>query len=228
VRNLVLAIFLLLLSACSTKPHIVKTTEIIVPAATEIFVIRDGWHTGFVIPSATIQSRLPELVSRFGNTPYIEFGWGDRGYYQTDDKSLGLMLKAVLWPTDAIVYTRAIPEDPELYLADSEIEPLCLENRQFALLVSFIENSFYKDEEGNLVFSQDGLVENSQFFKGVGDYYLFNTCNTWTARGLKSAGQNISPAFKIQAGSVMRSVAKNTPEVALSCAAPQIAGKRLY
>ncbi len=197
-------------------------TGIIVPAASEIFVIRDGWHTGFVIPSDTIQSGLPELVSRFGNTPYIEFGWGDRDYYQTDDKSLGLMLKAVLWPTDAIVYTRAIPADPELYFVDARIEPLCLEDRQFALLVSFIENSFYRDEDGNIVFSQEGQVDNSLFFKGVGEYYLFNTCNTWTARGLKSAGQDISPAFKVQAGSVMRSLAKNTPEGPLACGAPQI------
>ena len=146
-------------------------------------MIRDGWHTGFVIPSETIQSRLPELVSRFGNTPYVEFGWGDRGYYQTDDKSLGLMLRAALWPTDAIVYTRAIPAEPELYFSDARIEPLCLDHQQFALLVSFIENSFYRNEDGNIVFSQDGLVDNSLFFKGVGEYYLFNTCNTWTARG---------------------------------------------
>lgn len=222
MKHIGLAILLLLLSACSTKPHVVKSTGIIVPAATGIFVIRDGWHTGFVIPSDTIQSRLPELVSHFGNTPYIEFGWGDRGYYQTDDKSLGLMIRAVLWPTDSIVYTRAIPAEPELYFADTKIERLCLDHQQFALLVSFIENSFYRGEDGNIVFSQDGLVDNSLFFKGVGEYYLFNTCNTWTARGLKSAGQDISPAFKVQAGSVMRSLARNTPEGALACEAPQI------
>jgi uncharacterized protein (TIGR02117 family) len=163
---------------------------------------------------------VPELLARFGHTPYIEFGWGDRGYYQSDKKALGLTLRAVLWPTDTIVYTRAIPSQPGLYLADSELETLCLESQQFALLISFIESSFYRDGEGNIEFSQTGPSENSLFFKGTGEYYLFNTCNTWTARGLKSAGLDISPAFKIQAGSVMRALSNNTPEVTPSCKAP--------
>jgi len=198
---------------------VVETTEIIAPVATPVYVVRRGWHTGFVIPSQLIQSLLPELADRFGDTPYMEFGWGDRVYYQSADKSLGMTLRAVLWPTDAIVYTRAIPDQPSDYYPDAKVETLCLESGQFALLVSFIENSFYRDTEGDIVFSQDGLLENSLFFKGTGEYYLFNTCNTWTARGLKSAEFGISPAFKVQAGSVMRSVARNMPENSSACEA---------
>ena len=212
-----IAICLIILAGCSTQPHVVETTEIIAPAATRVYVVRQAWHTGFVIPSEMIQSRLPELADRLGNTPYMEFGWGDRAYYQSADKSLEVTLRSVLWPTDAIVYTRAIPEQPGDYYPDAKVETLCLESRQFALLVNFIENSFYRDTEGDIVFSQDGLLENSLFFKGTGEYYLFNTCNTWTARGLKSAEFGISPAFKVQAGSVMRSVARNMPEDQSAC-----------
>jgi uncharacterized protein (TIGR02117 family) len=216
---MVLTVALLIVRACSTKPHVVKTTEIIVPSATEVYVVRHGWHTGFVIPAAIIQSRLPDLISHFGDTPFIEFGWGDKSYYQSEEKSLGLTLRAVLWPTDSIVYTRAVPEEPVLYFADSEIEVLCLEDQQYALLVSFIENSFYRDIEGSIIFTQAGPLENSLFFKGIGEYYLFNTCNTWTARGLKSAGLDISPAFKVQAGGVMHYLSKNTSDITLSCEA---------
>ena len=195
----------------------VETTDISVPAATRVYVVRHGWHTGFVIPSEVIQSRLPALADRFGETPYMEFGWGDRASYQSADKSLGMTLRAVLWPSDTIVYTRAIPDQPGLFYPDATVEILCLESRQYALLVNFIENSFYRDERGDIVFSQEGLLENSLFFKGTGEYYLFNTCNTWTARGLRSAEFEISPAFKVQAGSVMRSVARNMPEEPSAC-----------
>ena len=212
-----IAICLVILTGCSTQPHVVETTEITAPAATRVYVVRHGWHTGFVIPSETIQSRLPELAERFGETPYMEFGWGDRAYYQSADKSLGITLRAVLWPSDAIVYTRAIPGQPRDYYPDAKVETLCLESRQFALLVNFIENSFYRAAGGDIVFSQDGLLENSLFFRGIGEYYLFNTCNTWTARGLKSAEFEISPAFKVQAGSVMRSVARNMPRDQPGC-----------
>lgn len=217
VLSTALSATLLVVFACSTKPHVVKTTEIVVVAATRVYVVRHGWHTGFVIPATTIQSLLPELVSRYGDTPYIEFGWGDKKYYQSEEKSLGLTLRAVLWPTDSIVYTRAIPEQPDIYFADSEMEILCLEKRQYAQLVSFIENSFYRDKDRNIMFSQTGPLENSIFFKGIGEYYLFNTCNTWTARGLKSAGLDVSPAFKVQAGGVMRQLAKSTSQMTQSC-----------
>ena len=215
------AIILLTLAGCSTKPHVVETTDITAPPVTQIWVVREGWHTGFVIPSTIIQTRIPELVSRLGDTPYIEFGWGDRAYYQTEDKTLGMTLRAVLWPTDTIVYTRAIPVEADRFYPDSTVETVCLESRQYALLVSFIENSFYRDANGNIVFSQDGLVENSLFFKGSGEYYLFNTCNTWTARGLKSAELDISPALKVQAGSVMRSLVRNLQATPANCEPPE-------
>jgi uncharacterized protein (TIGR02117 family) len=210
---------LLIVSACSTEPRVVEKSDVRVAETTRVYVVRQGWHTGFVIPSSIIQSRIPELASRFGNTPYLEFGWGDRAYYQTSDKTFGVTLRAVLWPTDTIVYTRAIPIEADLFFTGSKVETLCLEDRAFALLVSFIESSFDRDEKGEIIFSQDGLVEDSLFFKGTGEYYLFNTCNTWTARGLKSAGLDVSPAFKTQAGSVMRSLARNMPETSSDCEA---------
>jgi hypothetical protein len=37
-----------------------------------------------------------------------------------------------------------------------------------------------------------------------------NTCNKWTAKGLKSAGMDISPMFKLTAGSVMSAVIENS------------------
>ena len=50
---------------------------------------------------------------------------------------------------------------------------------------------------------KNGIYGNSQFYKGVGDYYLMNTCNKWTAKGLKSIGMDISPIFKLTADSIM-------------------------
>ena len=219
LSGLFLALCLAAISGCSARPQVVDAAEIIAPEATRIYVVRRGWHTGFIIPSQIIQSRLPELAERFGETAHMEFGWGDRAYYQARDKSLGMTLRAVLWPSDTIVYTRAVPEQPDQLYPDAKIETLCLDSGQFALLVNFIENSFYRDEHGGIVFSQDGLEENSLFFKGTGEYYLFNTCNTWTARGLKSARLDVSPAFKVQAGSVMRSLARNMPEDSAACEA---------
>ena len=71
------------------------------------------------------------------------------------------------------------------------------------MLISFIENSFYKQSNGDIVPLKNGIYGDSQFYKGEGDYYLMNTCNKWTAKGLSSAGMDISTTFKLTAGSIM-------------------------
>ena len=39
-----------------------------------------------------------------------------------------------------------------------------------------------------------------------------NTCNRWTAKGLKSIGMDISPTLKLTAGSVMNYLTKSKIE----------------
>ena len=214
VYRAILLISLFIVSACSTKPHVVKQTEIIAPAPNEIYITRHGWHTGFVIPASTIQSLLPQLRDRFPDTPYMEFGWGDKSYYQAEEVTSGLTMRAIFWPTDSVMHAVAVPEKPEIYFADDEAEALCLDNKQYSLLIGFIEHSFYKDSDGTIVKLKDGSYGDSQFYKGEGDYFLMNTCNTWTAKGLKSAGLSISPAFKVTAGSIMGYLAKHNKALA--------------
>ena len=217
------AIFLFL-SACSSAPPVVDETPVSAPLPGQVFVARHGWHTGFVIPADAVRLLLPELEMHFGDTPWLEFGWGDKAYYESQKVTSGLTLRAVLWPTESVVLVRAIPDRPDRYFDDAEVEPLCLDERSYALLLQFIEGSFFRDSDNRIVFSSDGKLENSQFFRGVGTYYLFNTCNTWTAKGLKSAGQDLSPAFKLQAGSVMNYLARaNGSADARGCAIRDVA-----
>jgi uncharacterized protein (TIGR02117 family) len=118
-------------------------------------------------------------------------------------------MKAIFWPTESVMHAVAVPDKPEIHFVDDEAEALCLDNEQYALLISFIEHSFYQDSDGNMVKLKEGSYGDSQFYKGEGDYYLMNTCNTWTAKGLKSAGLSISPTFKITAGSIMGYLSKH-------------------
>ena len=177
----------------------------------EIFVVSNGWHTGIVIPSDEILKIIPALAERFKDSPYLEFGWGDKGFYQSNDFSLGIALKAIFWPTDSVIHAVAVPRDVEKYFSNSDIERICLSNSRFSELINFISNSFFIDKVGNLEKLNKGLYGNSQFYRSVLDFHLMNTCNTWTANGLKSVGLEIFPKNKITADSVMNYIkqAKN-------------------
>jgi uncharacterized protein (TIGR02117 family) len=205
-------ICLFILSACSTKPHVIKSTHINIPESAVVYIVRRGWHTGFVIPANAIQERLPQLYYRFGNAPYIEFGWGDQAYYEAEEVTLGLTIRAVFWPTGSVIHAVAVTQRPDIHFTDKPVDVLCLDSRQYSLLLGFIERSFYKDNEGNIIKSKDGSDDNSQYYKAEGDYYLGNTCNNWTAKGMKSAGLSISPASKTTAGSIMNYLSKHNNE----------------
>ncbi|MFV1983097.1 MAG: TIGR02117 family protein [Thiohalomonadales bacterium] len=201
--------------ACSPKPSVVEpisgeNVELNLQFNDDIYVVNHGWHTGFVIPAWLIQSRIPELEHRFKNIPYIEFGWGDEGFYQANEITTGLTIRALFWPTESVIHAVAIPEKAYKYFSNSHVEKICLNSSEYSSLVRFIENSFLINENGNVIKLKEGIYGDSQFYKGIGDYYLMNTCNNWIAKGLKSAGMDINPTFKLTAGSIMDFLVKNS------------------
>ena len=185
MKNVILLI-IIILAGCSAKPHIVSSAEEFEGSGqNEVYVVSHGWHTGFVIPAPEIQGVIPELEQRFRNTPYIEFGWGDKGFYQAKETTLELTLRAIFWPTESVVHSVAVPQKVEEYFSNSEVAKLCLSDGELSALIGFISRSFFRDKSGNLLELQKGIYGDSQFYSGVGDFYLMNTCNRWTAKGLK-------------------------------------------
>ena len=98
-----------------------------------------------------------------------------------------------------------VPADPASYFQHSDIKPLCLNPQQLAGLATFIAHSFARNTSGELTALKAGIYGDSQFYAASGRYHLLNTCNSWTAKGLSSAGVGNFPAFKLTAGSVMGS-----------------------
>lgn len=168
-----------------------------------VYVKSNGWHTGFIVPAQAIQESIPELKQRFGNTPYLEFGWGDQGFYQATEITSGLTLGAMFNSAGSVIHAVAVPEHVESYYSSSKIEKLCLTAPAYAALIQFISDSFYKDKNGEILALKNGIYGNSQFYRAMGTYHILNTCNKWTAKGLERAGMDIYPAVNLTASSVM-------------------------
>jgi len=208
-----------LLSACFSEPHAVKPIgKANVIREKEIYVVSHDWHTGFIIPSQQIQAQLPKLKKRFGDIPYIEFGWGDEAFYQAKEATIGVTLSAITWPTESVIHAVAVPVKAHNYFPNSEVIKLCLSSAEYSSLISFISSSFQKNESGEILQLGNGIYGDSQFYKGTGKFSLTNTCNKWTAKGLQSAGMDISPTFILTADSVMSYLAEHKQNQSLSAA----------
>lgn len=203
-------IFLLALAvtACSGKPFVVKpaleSSDVI--RSHPLFVVSHGWHTGLILAASDLNQSIPELKDRFGDAPYYEIGWGDKGFYQAQEITTQLTLQAMFWSQGAIMHIVAVPDSPGRYFGQSEVVSTCLTNAQISSLATFISNSFAHDPQGHIVRLKKGIYGNSQFYDGEGRYDLLNTCNKWTAKGLQSAGADLSPSLSLTSESVMRAI----------------------
>ena len=206
MKNIIttLSISVLFFAACSAQPYVIKHESMSSSEKRyDIYVVSHEWHTGFVIPAQLIQKKLPNLESRFEDSPYIEFGWGDKGFYQAKEMTSGLTVRAIFWPTESVIHAVAVPNHIHQYFPRSEIIPIDLTDDELESLIKFIANSFHKNENGEIIELKRGVYGNSQFYQAVGDYYLMNTCNTWTAKGLKSAGFDLNTTFKLTKNSIL-------------------------
>jgi uncharacterized protein (TIGR02117 family) len=213
-----LLLILSFLSGCSAKPYLLDNSDKdFVSGQNQVYVVNHGWHTGFVVPAVDIQYLVPDLKKRFPHAKNIELGWGDKGFYQAKEITTDLALRAIFWPTESVIHAVGISSDVQRYFSNSDIEILCLNERDYSSLITFISNSFARNEMRDVLPDKKGIYGNSQFYTGVGDYYLMNTCNKWTAKGLRSAGFNISPVFKLTAGSIMNFLGSHGSVLTKSC-----------
>ena len=172
----------------------------------KIFIIAHDWHTGFVLPASEICQQLPDLKARFPEANYLEFGWGDQQYFQSETTALSAKLKAVLIPGRSTMHVVALPEVEKPFTDAEPIVPMQLPLLSYQALMAYLVESFYRTESGKLVKQVPGRYPDSQFYLANGLYHLFNTCNKWTAQGLRAASIEIQPRFKLSARSVLKEV----------------------
>src|SRR5690606_22156572 len=142
------------------------------------------------------------VVQRFEGSPYLEFGWGDRDYYQADDKKFTTTVKAALWPTPSVLRVMGINHVEQYSQRAQGFTVLCLEDRELAALVNFLTSSFCPSEPAQLP-ALPTSNRYAQFYDAEGAYHLFNTCNTWTAKALASVGMDLFTPAYLTAGGVM-------------------------
>lgn len=191
------------------------------PADLPVYVVSHGWHTGIAVDRDLAVRSLPALKEEFSRPGYIEFGWGDARYYQAEEKTRMLALRAILFPTDAVLHVAAVPMDPERFFPGSEIGRLLVTDQGMQKLLSFIGDSFKRDGNGRPIRTGRGLYGQSSFYRATGSFHAFNTCNTWTAKALRKAGFPVKTRLTVTAEEVMDQVR----ELRKSCH-PEDSGRR--
>lgn len=155
MKKILLLLTILLVTEQFVKPMVVKPIKTaktggVEIGSNEIYVISHGWHTGFAIPAYKIGKYLPTVQKRFNKASFIEFGWGDKGFYQAKEITIGLTIQAIFWPTESVVHAVSVPNEVVDYFQNSQVVKICLSTASMNALMQYISNSFYRNKKGKI------------------------------------------------------------------------------
>lgn len=166
-----------------------------VPDGIEIYIQSNGIHTDLVLPAKneykdwTKGILIENTFSKDSAITYMAFGWGDKGFYlgtpQWADLKFSTVFDALFGLGGSAMHTTNYK-----YLQESETcKKIRVNKEQYKKLVEYIESSFLKNISGtNFCIKGQGYGKNDSFYEAIGNYHLFQTCNTWANEGLKYSG----------------------------------------
>jgi hypothetical protein len=147
-----------------------------------VYIMKNYWHTGIVFAVNNTSIKYIAAIKDFKKYSYIDIGWGDEDFYQSDGFRLCLgAIEDYAGSRDFVI---------RFAFSDEEYRRLCI----------YIENSFKKNENGHPVITSRRSKGRILFYRSALKYHLFHTCNTWVVRGFKEAGFHASPFCIITAG----------------------------
>jgi len=168
-----------------------------------IHVTSNGWHSEIVVARANVPAGAIPETADFAEASYLSFGWGDAAYYPAPEATLGMTLRAALWPTPAVVHLAGLRAPPQEAYPKNETLQLRLSAAGFQAVLTYIDASFERGGRPRARPSAPGLYSFSRFYPATGKFHLFNTCNTWTAKALKTAGVPVDIATSNRAEELM-------------------------
>ncbi|MBL6953205.1 MAG: DUF2459 domain-containing protein [Alphaproteobacteria bacterium] len=207
------------LAGCGGMPATPQTSQATDQPA--VWVMSNGWHSDIIVRRADIPpDRIPEITA-YPKAQYFAFGWGDALYYPARSPDFEMAIQAIATPTAAVMHLTAFSTTPESYYLKAEVLRLPITAPGLQALIQYIHDGFQRGSNKRALKTGPGLYRDSGFYPATGRFHLFNTCNTWTARGLMRAGLPIGLSRSIQAEALMRELRpiaageapRNSPEL---------------
>ena len=173
-----------------------------------VYIVNHGLHTGIALSQKDAAPYMHSFDD-FKSARYLEIGWGDKTYYQTDPNTLWMGIRALFWPTDSVLHVAALQTDPVKYFHNNKVVRLKLSKTGFIKLVEYIDSSFALNDKKQIIKLGSGLYGTSRFYRAKGTFYLFNNCNTWSARAINSSGLPINSCCLFTSGNIMYQLKQN-------------------
>jgi len=171
--------------------------EAAAPDEMDIYLLTNGIHSDIVVPTITDQINWFEKMDHLGSTidttsfKYVAIGWGDKGFYLNTPSWSELKASTALKATIGVSGTAIHATYYEDMVEGENCTKITISKEQYARLIQYLNSSFDLDSNGGYmkIETEATKSELDAFYEATGRYSLFNTCNSWTNKGLKESGQ---------------------------------------
>jgi uncharacterized protein (TIGR02117 family) len=182
--------------ACSPEEKLCRT----------VFIVHDSWHAAIVLRKDEVSTAtLPELAD-FPDARFVEFSWGDKDYFPDPDSGFSMALKAAFWSSGSVLHLVGSTHEPRKFYSKAEVIELHFSPTAFDRLIDFLSQSFLRPNSKGRAQANAGLYSYSRFYPSSGKFSLLNTCNTWVAQTLETAGLPVSASRVITAGQLAEQI----------------------
>ena len=165
------------------------------PDGITIYVKSNGVHTDIVLPTRNEMmdwtTKINPADFRKSELNYIAFGWGDKGFYLNTptwaELKFSTAFKALFWLSTSAMHVTYYGNAPS---AGEHVRKLKISEEQYLKLCQYINSTFRQDvnQKYELIHGYHYEGVNDNFYEAKGIYNLFETCNGWTNKCLKTAG----------------------------------------
>ncbi|MDB5879512.1 MAG: hypothetical protein JWQ41_2926 [Variovorax sp.] len=188
----------LMLWPAHPEQRVVRNAQgVMKPPDVAAYVISNGAHTDLVFP---IRSDgvdwstvfLPtDAVAVPSDADFIAIGWGDREFYLHTptwaDLTVSRALGAISGRNPSLLHVTWLKQSQLDATGDiSGVYALPLTSAQYASLAAHVRTKLPGGRA--LPLPGTGYGKQDAFYEATGSYGPFETCNTWTGRGLRDAG----------------------------------------
>lgn len=169
-----------------------------------IYIVHRGWHTGVAIAAADWPNQRWSLLREFPSVEHLEFGWGDERFYQEEETTFWMAIRAAFWPTPSVIHVIgfATPR-PSNIQADAVVTvQVSAEGlRRMAAGIERESDGAHPTASGPEV---PWAPAPNRFYQATRSFYFPRMCNWWIAHRLQDAGCPILPWTVVTASRVVR------------------------
>ncbi len=223
--SLILFILIYLLSAVILSHTTVHSDFRPIPAdqpGIDIYVRTNGVHTDVVLPAQSSERDWYQTIpaadlhriqdKTAGQTEYISFGWGDKGFYLDTPTWADLKLSTAFIAATGLGSTAMHIEAVAMPQVSESIRKVRISPTQLQALIAHIDRSFEYDAKGKIIKinTTANYNDHDAFYEAIGRYSIFTTCNQWTRDGLSKTGIRTS-VFTPMDNGVMQPLSEIVP-----------------